>query len=166
MASFLCHWGWHYNNFIVYWILNLLYILRYELARDVSQLVVQEKCRTNKKTALLNSVVPSLLQEWWSTSPEDIRWFITLMVRRDRPVRLTSLHHSGEWAWHMTWRSLWGSSSLLLTATTVLVRNCRKAFVLFFLFSLRWCFEPFYLHLGKLHCPCDFLSLHLSLSQI
>lgn len=68
----------------------------------------------------------SLLQEWWSTSLGGTRWPITLMVQRDRPMRLTSLPPSEESAWHMTWRKKWASSSLLLTLMTVLVRNHRN----------------------------------------
>lgn len=48
------------------------------------------------------------------------------MVQRERPMRSTSLHHSKEWAWLMTWRRLWEWSSLLLTAMTVMVRICRN----------------------------------------
>lgn len=103
---------------------------------------------TNRKTVHLNSLVSSLLQEWWSTSLEDTRWLITLMVRRDRPMRLTSLHHSEEWAWHTTWRSWWESNFLLLTATTVMVRMYRTM-------------QRFYVWstLCLWHAVCIFLSL-------
>lgn len=89
----------------------------------VSSLLIAENTTVYKSALLFWSV---FLQEWWSTSQEVIRWPITLMDQKDKPMKSTSLLLLRELAWPMILKKRWEWNSQLLTLTILMVHDLMK----------------------------------------